>query len=395
MAGTDRRVAVAAWPPLVPSETQGLGRPVALGLLLGLCSLPFVAWWLLQPPGGWQEIVTAAVHRGETPLDPGDAVLLALAPILCASLAGSVIGGLVVRRDPVSAALLAVATSWAVGSVVLGVAADQLEIVLEGDFWLAGTMKAPGPSLRPPTAFGVVGDFALSYLFADGISIAFAFPVIFALLLIATRLRKGGRWIIGALAVIGAFAAAHWWTIVSGPVPFACLAVGVMVWTATLRDRGAVTHEAAQPLGDPPWIVPIRIPRPEPMWTVAGASWSTAQLSASEEIVASLTASEPFLGDDWPDEDPTLEPLPRRAMEPTSGATWWEVESGTVQGCTPGTRVWLDTDGTILLIGRLGQGVVKALASSHVTREEADGGRTLILRDAARGVEIRMHAVDP
>jgi hypothetical protein len=382
---------VTGWPAAGHSEPLGRGRAVALGLLFGLCSLPVVAWWLLRPPSGWQHMTAHYPHLGEVPLAPGDALLLSAIPVFAASLAGSIIGGLRVRRDPVVASLLAVAASWAAGFVVLTVAADAQGIALEGQFLLEGTMKEAPRSTPSPYVAGPV-DQALLYLGSVAVGAAFTFPVVLLLLAAATRLRRRGWWFVGSLAVIGAFATVHWITIVSGIVPFACLAVGVLAWTAILHDRRAASREGAQPLGDPPWPVAIRIPRAEPRWTIAGASWSTPRLSVGEQLAETIADQPPIPGFEWLEDDRDLPPLPRRALEPTSEATLWEVESGALPGCSPGVRVWIESDGTIMVIARPGIGVVAALACERVTREEAGG--ILVIRDAERGVDVRLHAVE-
>ncbi len=142
---------------------------------------------------------------------------------------------------------------------------------------------------------------------------------------------------------------------------------GTVVLVSLVWDLRGLRRASGMPPG-PSWPVML-----EPTWPVVAGP------------VGSLVR---------PAEDDDTPVRPVRGIEPSESATWWQVESTDLPDCPAGTIVWLDSDGSLLVIVRPGVGVVKALDAAHTTEEEREGGRVRIFRDPGRGFEIRLRTVD-
>jgi hypothetical protein len=210
-----------------------LGTPVApilLAVVFGLLSVPIVAWSLVQAPADWvQDIVHAPL------LGWSDAVTLALCSTVAASLVGGGLGGLLVRRHPVAATLLAIGTAWPVGIAMLSLVAATLGIGLRTGILCIDTCT---PSI---TDQDPLSGLAASVGVVVGSAVFLIFPVAFAGLVAAGAFAsRRGNVLVGSALVVAGYGALYFWSLLLGGGPaFVCLALGVVAWTVLLHQPRA------------------------------------------------------------------------------------------------------------------------------------------------------------
>ena len=211
--------------------------PVLVALGLGLLSVPLVAWSLTVEPSA------RALANG--PLDERidwmpvvalDALLLAVVVIVPTSLIAGWLGGLAWRRWRLVGVAVAISLGWALGIVLLPIAASLLGIHLRAGITCTALTFCQA-TLRDDELLS--GATAYVELVA-GVLLLMSAPVVPLIPIAALWLgRRAGRFVVPVLAVIGGHAIIHWMAIAnqdpSAVVAYACLAVGVLLWALWLR----------------------------------------------------------------------------------------------------------------------------------------------------------------
>jgi len=249
MSSEDRAAAQEAQPPAASVDRKSRARtlrsralhspvaPVALAVLFGLLSIPIVAVrfavtpdWALYPDNASLDWL---------PLGSGDALVLAACAVLAASAVGGACGGFFVRRHPVGATLVAIATAWPVAIAVLPFAAARLGIDLRlarACFFNCSanlTSENPGSGLVAYAQSLVVGAMLLVPL------------AVAAVLFLAAAIRRRRSVMSACWLVVAAYGALHVVAILlGGGIAFICLAVGVVTWTWLLHIPTRLAPEA-------------------------------------------------------------------------------------------------------------------------------------------------------
>ena len=169
--------------------------------------------------------------------------MLALAAVISAALVGGALGGLVRLRWPVLGAFVAVWISWAIGIVVLPVAATLMGVTLRAAVVCVDSCSA---SLRGgDPASGIV-----AYQTVLVFSRFFVLPALVGSLLAIAAAIAGFRHalIAGVVLAVLAQGAVHFWSLwLGGGLPaWLCLAVGVVIWSAVL-PRPVIRPAATPP----------------------------------------------------------------------------------------------------------------------------------------------------
>ena len=200
--------------------------PILVAVVFGLLSVPIVAWSLVQAPADWvQDIVHAP------PIGWSDGITLALCSTVGAALVGGGLGGLVVRRHPVAATLLAIGTAWPVGIAMLSLVAATFGIGLRTGIQCIDTCT-PYITDQDPLS-GLAASFEVVFYSAFFL----IFPAAFAGLLAAGAFAgRRGNVLVGSALVVAGYGALYFWSLLLGGGPaFVCLALGVVAWTVLLH----------------------------------------------------------------------------------------------------------------------------------------------------------------
>ena len=132
----------------------GRWGPVLLAVAFGLPSMPLVWSLLVQPPPESQQIIV-----GAPPVGWLDALLLSMASVATASVAGGSLGGILVRSRPLAAALVAIGTAWPVGIGMLSIAAAALGIEVRIAIVCVDTCSPEITNQEPLSGFGAYFEF--------------------------------------------------------------------------------------------------------------------------------------------------------------------------------------------------------------------------------------------
>jgi hypothetical protein len=215
---------------------------VKLALVLGTASILPVAWWLRQPPdwelepGGWQEITIV------------QALVLALAAVIPAALAGSLLAGRLVRQHPAIAAFVAMTVSWWIGIGMLPLAAGALGIPLTAGLFCIDGCTAFLDYQEPFLGFTA---FPISLIWTVVLWPYLAVPLVLGI--VALVVRRRFVTILFAIALhsglsVGSIA-------LGGFLPYVCLAAGVLVWSVWLAEpaegRAMAADTEAVPVESP------------------------------------------------------------------------------------------------------------------------------------------------
>jgi hypothetical protein len=216
--------------------------PVTAALVLALCSVIPVAWSLLVEPSASvlanEGYVTEPIDW--RPLSPFEAFALATVVIVPVALVVGWLGGLVWRRHAMVGVLVTITLAWALGIVLLPIAANLLGLPLRtGIFCMFGCEA----NLRD--------DQPLSGVIAYAQLVFTVVLIAYALLIPAFVFWLGGKigwYIVPVLAVIGGHAVVHWLAILSptagAQVPYACLAIGVVLWALWMQRSSRAARAA-------------------------------------------------------------------------------------------------------------------------------------------------------
>ncbi len=226
--------------------------PVLVALGLGLLSVPLVAWSLTVEPSA------RALANG--PLDERiDGCRWRRSMRCCwrwssssrprSSPGGS--AGVAWRRWRLVGVAVAISLGWALGIVLLPIAASLLGIHLRAGITCTALTFCQA-TLRDDELLS--GATAYVELVA-GVLLLMSAPVVPLIPIAALWLgRRAGRFVVPVLAVIGGHAIIHWIAIAnqdpSAVVAYACLAVGVLLWALWLRrqapppDSPVATHRS-------------------------------------------------------------------------------------------------------------------------------------------------------
>jgi hypothetical protein len=205
--------------------------PVSLALVLAAISIVPVAWTLLDlNPGLWYWSYLEYPAR-----TPQQAFLLATCAVVPAGLLGGFLGGLVRGRRPVAGAFVAMAVSWPVGITMLPLAATVLGIPMRDAIFCFDTCT---PQLVSGEPFS--GMHAYAYWAFSGIYMVVPVGLALLVAVIAWQLARRGSSTLGSAFVVLAYVSMHALFLLNRQawIPFACLALGVIAWTAWLDARG-------------------------------------------------------------------------------------------------------------------------------------------------------------
>src|SRR3954452_9640777 len=104
-----RNMAAIGGRPRIIGIVAGRWGPIAVALVLALASMPLVALSLLVPPADW---ITRELDGRGFALSVWEALLLATSSVVIAAVVGGGVAGLLVRRWPVIASLVAMGIAW-------------------------------------------------------------------------------------------------------------------------------------------------------------------------------------------------------------------------------------------------------------------------------------------
>lgn len=183
------------------------------------------------------------------PIPPVGALVLAASVIVPTALVGGWLGGLAWRRHQMLGVLVAISVAWALGIVLLPIAAGVLGLPLRAGISCAALTFCEA-TLRD--------DRPLSGLVAYGQLVFGVVLVAYALLVPAFFYwlgRQAGWFVVPVLSIIAAHAVVHWGVLstrdLGAFVSYACLAIGMVVWALWMRRAGrgetASNVEAARP----------------------------------------------------------------------------------------------------------------------------------------------------
>lgn len=198
---------------------------VRLALALSIPALPIVIWAVGHPylPEGWTE---------STKNEFGDSVVLGLAGVVAASVAGGMVGGRLVRR-PTLAVAATVSVAWFTGVVSLSVVSWLL-----GMSYVGAVMCFDGCQPLLSSANPLSGAMAWGAGLALSVMSLVPLLIVLALSSLSRRFSRRGRSTAAAWLAVAAAAVAQSWTFLGGGTgaiaAFACLAVGVVVWSTII-----------------------------------------------------------------------------------------------------------------------------------------------------------------
>lgn len=269
--------------------------PIVSAAVLGLASMPRVAAAIVDAT---TPNLRQSYYTFPPPLDPGQAMPIALLAVLAAGLVGGGVGGAVVRRSPVAGLVLAVLTAWAVAIATLPILPT-----LWGEPFAAGFMCIDGCSAE------IRGGEPLSGIVAYAQSVPLGaveiLPPVLALILgLAARfVLKHKRRGLAALLGIAAVASLNFWSVLEGSMAFLCLAIGAVIWVAPYWYR----IEARGPIADSP-----AVSQPARKWMKgSGPSWGRPGSPLATKRATWTPESGPAWG----------EPASVRPWQPDTGPT--------------------------------------------------------------------------
>lgn len=208
------------------------GGPVATALAFGLVSIPAVVVSVFAPPDA--HAVAAVDWR---PVDPAMAILLATSAVVPASIVGGWLGGMLVRTRPATGVLVALACSWPLGIILLPIAAAALAVPMQAAVVCIDACTA---ELTYRDAASGLEAYVTAVFVTAGIGGFGVIPA--AIAWIGWRRTRGSGVVPRVVATVIAYAAFHFWTVLTGAVPFLCLSLGVVGWSSWLRWRDARTE---------------------------------------------------------------------------------------------------------------------------------------------------------
>ena len=192
-----------------------------------------VAWWLRQAPAaigeptGWQELTVV------------QALVLAIAAVFPAALAGGLLASRLVRRHPAVAAFVAMTISWWIGIGMLPLAAGVLGIpYTSGYFCIDDGCTAFLDYQEPWLGFTA---YPISLIWTVALWPYLAVPLVIGI--VALLVRRRLVTILFAIALhsglsVGSIA-------LGGFVPYVCLAVGVLVWSVWRAEPAVKAAESS------------------------------------------------------------------------------------------------------------------------------------------------------
>jgi hypothetical protein len=226
--------------------TRGIGTrlesPTGLAVALALLSIVPVAVSLAVPPS--PNISLAVPFQ--------DALLVSAGTVLLTAVIGGWLGGRAAGRHRLLGVAVALGVSWPVGMALLPMVAWTLGIDLRlGQFCFDG---CPGTFYWIDSRGPLVGIGAyLAGLFFGVVTMVAVLGAGIAALLAAAAARFRHR-SVAAAAIVVAYGSLNLLSLLfGGAVPYACLGLGVMAWSASLARR-------AKPTG--PFVAPVE---PGPM----------------------------------------------------------------------------------------------------------------------------------
>ena len=204
-----------------------------------------VAWWLRQPPAYW-ELEPSGWHE----ITVVQAVVLAIAAVFPAALAGGLLAGRLVRRHPAVAAFVAMTVSWWIGIGVLPSAAGVLGIPYTGGFFCIDGCSTFLDYQEPFLGFAA---YPLSLIWTAVLWPYLAVPLVLGIVALVVRRRVVT--ILFAIALhsglsVGSIA-------LGGFLPYVCLAVGVLVWSVWLAEPAVRAVESSEQEAE---AVPVESP---------------------------------------------------------------------------------------------------------------------------------------
>ena len=212
-----------------PINRGVLRRPFALACLLGLASAAPVAWWLLQPPrSDWER------STGWQQLELLEVLILAVVSVLAASIVGGGLAGRALSRHRTSSPLLAIGLAWPTAIAVLPIAASVFRIPLRAGIVCIDSCSATLTSARPLSGF----EAYLSATIVGAVTLITSLPAL-GIALVGVWLGQRGHRLASAGAMVVGYGCLYVWTIAfGGALPFALLAIGVVVWAyAAAREE--------------------------------------------------------------------------------------------------------------------------------------------------------------
>ena len=201
-----------------------------------------VAWWLLQPPAaigepsGWQSITLP------------QALLLAVASVIPAALAGGTLAGLLVRRHPAIAAFVAMTVSWWVGILMLPLAAGISGIPYTAAFVCFDNGCSIFLDYQEPL-LGFAA-YPISLFWSVALFPYLVVPVVLGIAAVVVR-----RMALTVLFAISVHSAVSIGSItLGGFVPYVCLAIGVFAWSVWVAEPAVEAVESSE---QEPEAVPV------------------------------------------------------------------------------------------------------------------------------------------
>jgi hypothetical protein len=211
---------------------QRWGGPVPVAIVLGVLSVPPVALSLVIEP--WM-----ASEVGWQSMGFPTAVLVTVAAVIPAAVAGGLLGGLVARHRQTTGALVALAISWPTGILMLPLAAS----------WLGATLRMGNTCLD--TCMAALSDqvpWGGGSAYVEGLLVGGIFTVpplvglLFALISYAAVRRH--RPTLAVALIVLSYGSLHVISIAYGGwVAYACLGLGAIAWSSWLAGR----HDTAVP----------------------------------------------------------------------------------------------------------------------------------------------------
>lgn len=200
--------------------------PVGTALGLGLLSVPFVVWTLLQVPDAWK-LANEGYVQGPIdwrPMTLVQAIVLTVAAVLPAAAAGGWSASRVRPSDRRFRVLVAIAVPWAVAVVLLPAVAWAVGVPLRAGIVCTFGCDVMLRSDQPWSGAVAYVQMALTGTFLFwGVAVAGAAVWVLGELQLRTAM---------ILAVVFAHAEQHWVAILwgGGWLPYAALAAGVVIW---------------------------------------------------------------------------------------------------------------------------------------------------------------------
>lgn len=270
--------------------------PVVLAVTLATLSIPFVAASLLQGPPEWQRGFGSLIGWS---MSPTEALLVSAIVALPAAGIGGSVGGWVLARHVATGAFIATVLGWSIGVVMLPIAATAMDAPIAIQICIDG---CDTPVIETGRLVSGIGGLAVATLWG----FLFVLPAIIgSVFLIAAGVLARRRHPIAATVAIvlgiGSFQAMA--LVMGGLVPYVCLAIGIVTWTALLRgsryreppgDEHPVDlpPDDGPPIGDSPIAkatAPAPAPAPAPWTSFAGESgepvgWPETPPAAARQV---------------------------------------------------------------------------------------------------------------